>query len=97
MIKRIDIGGIERQLSVSNMADGSMYELRGMTHRGGNLRPQGGLVPASIVNMESGSKLLHVHRHEGYEHFVTLSEDGVLYYQEDHDRPVEIGIVGNAK
>ena len=44
MKKVINIGGIERQLSVSNMADGSMYELRGMTHRGGNLRPQGGLV-----------------------------------------------------
>ena len=97
MIKQIDIGGIERQLSVSNMADGSMYELRGMTHRGGNLRPQGGFVPSSIVNIEEGSRLLYVHRYEGYEHFITLSEDSVLYYQEDHDRPVEIGEVGDVK
>lgn len=95
MIKRIDIGGIERQLSVSNMADGSMYELRGMTHRGGNLRPQGGLVPAEITNIDEGDRLLYVHSYDGYRHFIVVSEDGELKYHEGQDNPVGIGFVGN--
>lgn len=97
MIKRIDIGGIERQLSVSNMADGSMYELRGMTHRGGNLRPQGGLVSAEITNIEEGDRLLYVHSYDGYRHFIVVSEDGVLKYLEGHERPEEIGDVGDVQ
>ena len=97
MIKRIDIGGIERQLSVSNMADGSMYELRGMTHRGGNLRPQGGLVPAEIKNIDKGDTLLYVHSYDGYRHFIVVSEDGELKYHEGHDNPVGIGYVGDVR
>lgn len=97
MIKRIDIGGIERQLSVSNMADGSMYELRGMTHRGGNLRPQGGLVSAEITNIDEGDRLLYVHSYDGYRHFIVVSEDGVLKYHEGHDNPVGIGDVGDVQ
>lgn len=90
MIKRIDIGGIERQLSVSNMADGSMYELRGMTHRGGNLRPQGGLVQVKILNKDEenmllyeGDRLLYVHKYDDYEHFIVWRKNYDLYYITD--------------
>lgn len=80
MKKVINIGGIERQLSVSNMADGSMYELRGMTHRGGNLRPQGGLVENEKVTLSAGDRLLYVHGYGDYEHYIVWKDNMDLCY-----------------
>ena len=80
MKKVINIGGIERQLSVSNMADGSMYELRGMTHRGGNLRPQGGLVENENVTLSAGDRLLYVHGYGDYEHYIVWKKNMDLCY-----------------
>lgn len=80
MKKVINIGGIERQLSVSNMADGSMYELRGMTHRGGNLRPQGGLVENENVTLSAGDRLLYVHGYGDYEHYIVWKDNMDLSY-----------------
>ena len=80
MKKVINIGGIERQLSVSNMADGSMYELRGMTHRGGNLRPQGGLVENEKVTLSAGDILLYVHGYGDYEHYIVWKDNMDLCY-----------------
>ncbi|MBR5003822.1 MAG: hypothetical protein IKY13_10020 [Bacteroidaceae bacterium] len=70
MIKRIDIGGIERQLSVSNMADGSMYGMVGARHLDGNIRPAQGLEQNSEVSLADGDKLLYVHRYGDYEHYI---------------------------
>ncbi|MBP3350705.1 MAG: hypothetical protein J6L03_08810, partial [Bacteroidaceae bacterium] len=63
MRKRIEIGGIERQLSVSNMADGSLYGMVGARHLDGNIRPAQGLDELSDVSLAEGERLVYVHRY----------------------------------
>lgn len=96
MIKRIDIGGIERQLSVSNMADGSMYGMVGARHLDGNIRPAQGLEALSDVSLAEGDKLLYVHRYGDYEHYIMVTTDGELVYTDKDDRGQthDIGYVG---
>ena len=80
MIKRIDIGGIERQLSVSNMADGSMYGMVGARHLDGNIRPAQGLEALSDVSLSEGDRLLYVHRYGDYEHYIVWKANMDLCY-----------------
>ncbi|MBQ5750850.1 MAG: hypothetical protein IIV86_05930, partial [Bacteroidaceae bacterium] len=80
MIKRIDIGGIERQLSVSNMADGSMYGMVGARHLDGNIRPAQGLESLSDVSLAEGDRLLYVHRYGDYEHYIVWKANMDLCY-----------------
>ena len=80
MIKRIDIGGIERQLSVSNMADGSMYGMVGARHLDGNIRPAQGLEALSDVSLSEGDRLLYVHRYGDYEHYIVWKANMDLRY-----------------
>mgnify|MGYP003291422334 CR=1 FL=1 len=96
MIKRIDIGGIERQLSVSNMADGSMYGMVGARHLDGNIRPAQGLEQNSEVSLADGDKLLYVHRYGDYEHYIMVTTDGELVYTDKDDRGQthDIGYIG---
>ena len=80
MIKRIDIGGIERQLSVSNMADGSLYGMVGARHLDGNIRPAQGLEALSDVSLAEGDRLLYVHRYGDYEHYIVWKDNMDLCY-----------------
>lgn len=80
MIKRIEIGGIERQLSVSNMADGSMYGMVGARHLDGNIRPAQGLEALSDVSLSEGDRLLYVHRYGEYEHYIVWKANMDLCY-----------------
>lgn len=84
MIKRIDIGGIERQLSVSNMADGSLYGMVGARHLDGNIRPAQGLEELSDVSLSEGDRLLYVHKYGEYEHYIVWKSNMDLCYITDN-------------
>ena len=85
MIKRIDIGGIERQLSVSNMADGSLYGMVGARHLDGNIRPAQGLEELSDVSLAEGDRLLYVHKYGEYEHYIVRKSNMDLCYITDNE------------
>lgn len=84
MIKRIDIGGIERQLSVSNMADGSLYGMVGARHLDGNIRPAQSLEELSDVSLEKGDRLLYVHGYGDYKHYIVWKANMDLCYIADN-------------
>ena len=84
MIKRIDIGGIERQLSVSNMADGSLYGMVGARHLDGNIRPAQGLEELSDVSLEKDDRLLYVHGYGDYKHYIVWKANMDLCYIADN-------------
>lgn len=88
--KEIRLGGIERNLSPANNADGAMEMLVGWRFSDGNLRPAP--IPSPIEDIEYLSKeedLIYVHKYDNYKHYIVY--DGIrriiyspLYYCEEN-------------
>lgn len=97
MIKRINIGGIERQLSVSNMADGSLYGMVGARHLDGNIRPAQGLEELSDVSLAEGERLVYVHKYGDYCHYIVETKDGGVVYIDNGNREKISDYVGGVK
>ena len=97
MRKRIEIAGIERQLSVSNMADGSLYGMVGARHLDGNIRPAQGLEELSDVSLAEGDRLVYVHKYGDYCHYIVETEDGGVAYIDNGKRAKVSDYVGGVK
>lgn len=77
MKSNIALRGIERQLTVSNGADGGMQSLVGWRMQDGNMRLQPSAVKVEIPLKEKES-LLYVHKNDSYEHYVLYDGAGFL-------------------
>ncbi|MEE0961712.1 MAG: hypothetical protein U0L54_04115 [Bacteroidales bacterium] len=89
MKSNIALRGIERQLTVSNGADGGMQSLVGWRMQDGNMRLQPSAVKVEIPLKEKES-LLYVHRFMDYEHYVVYGNGKLCVRGKDR---VEYGML----